>query len=240
MRQRFVTEQWIPFPIDLTFAFFANPNNLALLMPEEMKMRIDEMDLVPAPPNPLISRSQDVPGEIAAGAGTQMKISFRPVGYLPMRFSWVARITEFAWQSHFCDEQIQGPFEFFRHRHGMRSEIQQGRTGTRLTDEVEFSLPLGSVGHLGDRVVHRQMKKMFRMRQERLPAILEAKVARSPSEYLAVDFEQRVAIDDIAFEEHRGNATRIPDVRSRIGVKDEDIGAATRSDLAKFVPPELN
>lgn len=96
-----------------------------------------------------------------------------------MRVSWVARITEFVWHSHFCDEQVRGPFEFFRHRHGMRPEIQQGRMGTQLTDEVEFSLPLGSVGHLGDRVVHRQMEQMFRNRQERLPAILEAKVQQA-------------------------------------------------------------
>jgi len=179
MRQSFVTAQWIPFPVDLTFAFFANPNNLPLLMPEEMKMRIDEMDLVPAPQDPLIGGSQDAQREIAAGAGTQMKISFRPVRYLPMRVSWVARITEFVWHSHFCDEQVRGPFEFFRHRHGMRPEIQQGRMGTQLTDEVEFSLPLGTVGHLGDRVVHRQMEQMFRNRQERLPAILEAKVQQA-------------------------------------------------------------
>ena len=176
MRQRFVTSQWIAYTADLVFAFFANPHNLPLLMPEPMKMRIDELNLVPAPPNQMISASQLARQEIAAGAGTQMKISFRPVSYLPMRVSWEARITEFVWYSHFCDEQIRGPFEFFRHRHGIRPEIHEGRMGTELTDEVEFSLPLGSVGHLGDKAVHRQMKQMFRIRQERLPGILEAKV----------------------------------------------------------------
>jgi ligand-binding SRPBCC domain-containing protein len=74
---------------------------------------------------------------------------------------------------------VQGPFEFFRHRHGIRPEIQQGRVGTQLTDEVEFSLPLGSLGHLWDKAVHRQMKQMFKTRQERLPAILEAKVRQA-------------------------------------------------------------
>jgi ligand-binding SRPBCC domain-containing protein len=179
MRQRFVTSQWIPYTVDLAFAFFANPNNLPLLMPEPMKMRIDELSLVPAPPNPMIAAAQLARQEIAAGAGTEMKISFRPLGYVPMRVSWVARITEFAWYSHFCDEQVRGPFEFFRHRHRMRPEAQQGRVGTELTDEVEFSLPLGSVGHLLDGVVQRQMKQMFKMRQERLPAILEAKVRQA-------------------------------------------------------------
>jgi ligand-binding SRPBCC domain-containing protein len=179
MRQRFVTAQWIPYTADMAFAFFANPSNLPLLMPERMKMRIDELNLVPAPPNPMIARTQLAKQEIAAGAGSEMTISFRPVSCVPMRVSWVARITEFAWYSHFCDEQVRGPFEFFRHRHGIRPEIQQGRIGTQLSDEVEYSLPLGSVGHLWDRVVQRQMNQMFKRRQERLPALLEAKVRQA-------------------------------------------------------------
>ena len=179
MRQRFVTAQWIPYRVELAFAFFANPNNLPLLMPDGMRMRIDELALAPTPPNPKTANSQTGQQEIATGAGTQMKISFRPVSYLPMRVSWVARITEFVWYSHFCDEQVRGPFAYFRHRHGMRPEIQQGREGTQLTDEAEFALPFGILGHLGDKAVHRQMKQMFAIRQKRVAAILEAKVRQA-------------------------------------------------------------
>lgn len=179
MRQRFETAQWIPYTVDTAFAFFANPENLPLLMPERMKLRIDELDLVPAQPNAMMAAPQLARLEIAAGVGTQMKISFRPVSYLPVRVSWVSRITEFVWHSHFCDEQVRGPFEFFRHCHRIRPEIQQGRMGIQLTDEVEFSLPLGNVGHLWDKAVLRQMKQMFRIRQERLPAILEQMVRQT-------------------------------------------------------------
>jgi len=179
MRQRFVTAQWIPYTVDLAFAFFANPANLPLLTPERMRMRIDKLALVPAPLNPMITGAQLGKQEIAAGTGTEIEISFRPVSYLPMRVSWVARITEFAWFSHFCDEQVRGPFEYFRHCHGIRPEIQNGQTGTRLTDEVEFSLPFGTLGHLWDTAVLRQMKQMFSIRQERLPAILSAKVRQA-------------------------------------------------------------
>lgn len=179
MLQRFVTTQWIPYTVDLAFAFFANPNNLPLLMPEQMKMRIDRLELVPAPLNPMIAGPQLARQEIVAGTGTEIEISFRPVSYLPVRLSWQAKITEFVWFSHFCDEQVKGPFERFRHRHGIRSEIQDGKVGTLLTDEVEFSLPLGAAGHVGDRVVLRQMKQMFRARQERLPAILGAKIRQT-------------------------------------------------------------
>jgi ligand-binding SRPBCC domain-containing protein len=175
MRQRFVTTQWIPYPVDLVFAFFANPNNLPLLMPEGLKMRIDKVELVspPTPQDQAIEAGQAARQEIAAGAGTQIEMSFQPVRYLPVRVRWVARISEFEWLSHFCDEQVRGPFEYFRHRHGIRSEVQHGQVGTELTDEVEFSLPLGTVGQFGNRVVLRQMKQMFTVRQERLPEILK-------------------------------------------------------------------
>lgn len=179
MRQRFVTSQWIPYPVDLAFAFFANPHNLPLLMPEALRMRIDKLDLRPAPPNPMIAASQVAKHETAAGAGTSMEISFRPLSFLPVRVKWVAQITEFVWFSHFCDEQVRGPFEYFRHRHGIRSQIQNGQAGTELTDDVEFSVPLGTMGQLGNKVVERQMRKMFRMRQERLPLLLEAKVRQT-------------------------------------------------------------
>ena len=180
MRQQFVTTQWIPYTIDLVFAFFANPTNLPLLMPEQMRMRIDKLELLPPPTtNPMIAGENARWQEIAAGTGTQIEMSFRPVRYLPMRVSWVARISEFEWNSHFCDEQVKGPFEHFRHRHGVRSEIQQGRVGTELTDEVEFSLPLGTIGRVLDRAVLRQMERMFTVRQERLPAILKERLQRT-------------------------------------------------------------
>jgi ligand-binding SRPBCC domain-containing protein len=180
MRQRFETTQGIPYTVDLVFAFFANPTNLSLLMPEQMRMCIDKLELVPPPTtNPMIAGENARRQEIAAGTGTQIEMSFRPVRYLPMRVSWVARISEFEWNSHFCDEQVKGPFEYFRHRHGLRSEIQQGQVGTELTDQVEFSLPLGLVGHVWHRAVLRQMQRMFMVRQERLPAILKERLQQT-------------------------------------------------------------
>ena len=143
-------------------------------------MRIDRLQLVrPPTTSPMIAGENARLQEIAAGAGTQIEMSFRPIPYLPMRVSWVARISEFEWNSHFCDEQVKGPFEHFRHRHGVRSEIQQGQVGTELTDQVEFSLPLGIVGHVWDRAVLRQMQRMFKVRQERLPAILKQKLQQT-------------------------------------------------------------
>jgi ligand-binding SRPBCC domain-containing protein len=102
-----------PYTADLDFAFFANPNNLPVLMPAFLRMRIDNIDLVAPPPNLMIAGQQLTPQEISAGMGTQIEMSFRPVSYLPVRVSWVARISEFVCFSYFCDEQIKGPSNTF-------------------------------------------------------------------------------------------------------------------------------
>jgi ligand-binding SRPBCC domain-containing protein len=124
-------------------------------MPEKLQTRIDRLTLEPPPPNPLLPASNwnallTASGGhlLAAGVGSRICFSFRPVAYVPMRLRWVARITEFAWYSHFCDEQIIGPFDYFHHRHGIRAEMQQGRIGTQLIDEIDFELPMGTVGQL--------------------------------------------------------------------------------------------
>ena len=183
MRQRFVTSHWIPYTVDVVFAFFSNPHNLPLLMPEKMQMRIEHITLEPPPPNPLLQASNWDPlltasgGHLlAAGVGSRIELSFRPVPYVPMRLRWQARITEFAWYSHFCDEQVSGPFDYFHHRHGIRAEMQQGRIGTQLIDEIDFELPFGTMGELWDAAVCRQFKQTFAMRQERLPRMLESTV----------------------------------------------------------------
>ena len=43
MRHPFAAEQWLPYPVELVFAFFANPQNLPRLMPAWQKARIEEI-----------------------------------------------------------------------------------------------------------------------------------------------------------------------------------------------------
>ena len=102
-----------------------------------------------------------------------MVISFRPIARLPFRIGWVARVTEFVWNSHFCDEQVQGPFRSWKHRHGIVAETRDGVNGTLLSDDVEYSLPAGPLGSLANALfVRRQMEAMFAYRQKRVEEIL--------------------------------------------------------------------
>lgn len=174
MTQTIEKSDWVPYPVELVFAFFANPSNLPHLMPPALETRIEDVRLQPPPPRPVAADPARRFQSLAAGAGSEILISFRPVRWLPQRVSWTAKILEFAWNSHFIDQQIRGPFALFRHRHGIQAETRDGVEGTRVTDSLEFALPGGLFGGIGGIVVKRQLEQSFDYRQKRLPEVLAA------------------------------------------------------------------
>ena len=167
------TSQWTVFPVELVFAFFANPGNLPHLCPQWQLTRIEGSRLITPPARPVAPDPTLRFQSPAAGEGSEMAISFRPVAMVPFRVKWVARITEFAWNSHFCDEQIRGPFTSWKHRHGISAEVREGVNGTFIAEEVEYRLPMGPLGGVADAMfVRRRMEAMFAYRQKRLNEIL--------------------------------------------------------------------
>lgn len=174
MLQRFETSQWVPYPVELVFAFFANPMNLPALMPQGLESRIEDARVQPPPPRPIAVDPTRRYRSVAAGTGSEILVSFYPIRWVRKRVSWLARITEFEWNSHFCDEQVHGPFTRFHHCHGIATEAREGVAGTRVSDTVEFELPFGWFGTLGVGFVKRNFRQMFEYRQKRLPEILEA------------------------------------------------------------------
>jgi ligand-binding SRPBCC domain-containing protein len=167
MSQRFSTEQWVPFAPALVFAFFANPENLPRLMPRWQKARIEEAVFAPPPPQP--EGAPRFPG-IAAGAGTRLTISARPFPLSPVRLPWEALIEDFRWNEGFCDIQLRGPFQSWRHCHSVRfaqnPETQQH--GSVIRDEVEFSLRFAAMNPL----VLPGLSYVFRYRQRRTLELL--------------------------------------------------------------------
>jgi ligand-binding SRPBCC domain-containing protein len=172
MTQHFETCQWVPYPVELVFAFFANPQNMPHLMPPRQKTQIEDVRLEPPPPRPVAPDPTRRFLSVAAGVGSEILISFHPIPWVPRRVSWLARITEFVWNSHFSDEQVRGPFNIFRHRHGIQPEAREGQEGTLVTDEIEFELTYGLLGRAGGIFVRRKLKWAFAHRQKRLPEIL--------------------------------------------------------------------
>ena len=164
--QRFRAEQWLPHPVEFVFTFFANPANLPKLMPAWQDMRIDEIELHPAPPNPAGGHAHSV----AAGIGTRLNLSFRPAPMSPVRVSWIAQIENFHWNHRFCDKQLRGPFRYWRQCHSMQpSESHHtGEHGTLILDTIEYELPFGKLGQMTNRVaVRRMLESTFRHRHHR-------------------------------------------------------------------------
>jgi ligand-binding SRPBCC domain-containing protein len=151
MRHTFQSEQWVPYPRERVFEFFADPANLPPLMPAWQHARVEK-----APE--------------AAGEGSLITISFRPVPFLPLRLEWDALITEFRRNDFFCDEQRRGPFKYFRHCH----RIHEERNGTVVSDHVEYELPFGVLGNLANSLIMKQqIQSLFRQRQKMLPLLLQ-------------------------------------------------------------------
>jgi ligand-binding SRPBCC domain-containing protein len=83
-------------------------------------------------------------GVLALGdAVTWRAVHFR----IPWRMT--SKITEYDPPNHFVDEQVRGPFAWFRHEH--RYEPISG--GTRMTDHVAFQASFGPLGRLAERLV---------------------------------------------------------------------------------------
>ncbi len=173
MTRHFETSQWVPFPVELVFAFFANPRNMAHLMPPELDTRVEDTRLTPPQPRPVAADPALRFQSMAAGKGSEILISIVPVAWLP-RISWTARIVDFEWNSHFTDEQVRGPFAAFRHRHGILAEARDGSAGTLVTDTIDYVLPGGVLGALAAGKVWRQLEGSFAYRQKRLPEVLAA------------------------------------------------------------------
>lgn len=179
MTQRFETSQWVPYPVELVFAFFANPANLPALMPAKVKARIEELRLKPPPPRPMAADPAHRFKSIAAGTGSEILLSFRPLGLLSPRVSWLAQIVEFTWNDHFVDEQMEGPFSQFVHRHSVSPAALEGVEGTEVTDSIEYALPGGILGGAASKFVGAVLENSFTFRRKRLPEVLAATVRQA-------------------------------------------------------------
>lgn len=134
---KLVRSQTIPASIDEVWKFFADPHNLAAITPDAMNFSIES-----APDRDL--RLDDV-------------IRYRlRIGGIPIR--WVSKITDWRPGVSFVDLQLRGPYRRWRHLHAFEATSN----GTRMTDEIEYELPMGWLGALvAGRYVERQLEKIF-------------------------------------------------------------------------------
>lgn len=113
---KFVKSVVIEAPVEVVFRFHEREDALALLSP-------------PFPPVRMLSRT----GGIEKGARVELRVGI---------LTWVAVHTAYERNRLFEDQQVEGPFARWVHRHEFEA-VDAHRT--RLTDRIEYELPGGAV-----------------------------------------------------------------------------------------------
>jgi ligand-binding SRPBCC domain-containing protein len=137
-------ETIVPRDLEDVFDFFADAANLQRLTPRWIKFRI----------------CTPLPIHMRAGRLIEYKLRIRG-----LRTRWRSEITAWEPPYRFVDEQRRGPYRFWRHEH----RFEPISEGTRVIDDVYYAVPGGPLVHA--LLVGRDLKKIFRFRQQTLQAI---------------------------------------------------------------------
>jgi ligand-binding SRPBCC domain-containing protein len=137
----FVSEIWLPRPLEEVFAFFADAKNLQAITP------------------PWLDFALVTPEPIRMSRGTLIDYRLRLHGF-PIR--WRSEITAWEPPRRFVDDQRRGPYKLWVHEH--RFQAQDG--GTHVADAVRYAVPGGA---LIDRLfVRRDVERIFQFRRQKL------------------------------------------------------------------------
>ena len=140
----------LPGTVEDVFAFFRDPRNLERMTPPWLAFTITSTT------------------DATVRKGTRIRYRLCLLG-VPL--SWESRITEYADNSHFADEQVTGPYATWYHRHSFR--LAAG--GVEMTDIVDYRLPFGVLGRLVHwLVVRHQLRAIFDYRTVAIQQVFPA------------------------------------------------------------------
>lgn len=139
----FEKSTFLPVTADELYRWHMRPGAFHRLVPPFQRVRVVEE-----------------PDGIAEGETLTMKVYQGPVG-----LRWVANHRDFIEGRQFVDEQIRGPFAAWTHTHTFEHE---GPDQCRLTDHIDYELPMGPLGRLvGGGMTRRMLQRMFDFRHTR-------------------------------------------------------------------------
>ena len=150
-RKRYIKQSEIPAPPEEVFAWHEEPGAVERLTPPWERVE-----------------SLERADSLRVGARVVFKVFTGPISRV-----WVAEHTEYEPPYLFADVQREGPFSYWYHRH--RFERTERNT-TRMTDEIEYELPLGWLGEIvGGGFTRAKLRRMFEYRHRVVAEAFEKK-----------------------------------------------------------------
>jgi ligand-binding SRPBCC domain-containing protein len=140
-------------PIAEVFAFHLDTRNAGRISPRSM---------------PVVAVRGSFP--LAEGDVVEIVVRLWPS---PLRQTWRVEAERIVEPTLVVDRMLQGPFPSWVHQHRFED---LGDGSTRLTDHVDYRLPLGLLGSAADALlVRRMLARTFRDRQSKTRELLEAR-----------------------------------------------------------------
>mgnify|MGYP001113624773 CR=1 FL=1 len=145
MIHRQYRQQVVPAPLDEVWAYFATPQNLNEMTPEDMKFEIVHG-----------GKEKMFQGQII-----EYRVQFMPL----VKSLWLTEIAHVQEGSYFVDEQRVGPYRFWYHEHSFKAV----EGGTQITDRVTYAMPFGFLGEIVHALwIGRRLKGIFDFRRGKI------------------------------------------------------------------------
>ena len=134
------TQMELPMKLIEVFPFFCDVMNLERITPSELHFRITT-------PQPI---------EI-----TLVTVVDYMLQLYTIQFKWRSEITVWRPPYEFVDDQIQGPFRLWIHKH----EFYEKNGSTIIQDTIRYQLPLWPLGEIISPLLNLQLGRIFKYRQ---------------------------------------------------------------------------
>lgn len=138
--------QRLPISLDEAWTFFTSPKNLNRITPENMGFNITSNN-----------------GDEKTHSGQIITYTVKPILGIPL--FWMTEIKHVEDHQFFVDEQRQGPYSIWHHKHYFKT-IQGG---VEMRDLVHYKLPLGILGKIAHTLfVRKELERIFDYRYNKL------------------------------------------------------------------------
>lgn len=140
------SRQIIPASLDAVWDFFSNANNLALLTPPELNLKVTNK----------VYGAGIYPGQV---------MMYRVKPLLGISLPWMTEITHVEAKKYFVDEQRKGPYKLWHHQH----HFAEHDGGVEMIDIVHYRLPMAFLSPLANSlVVKGKLRGIFEFRYRKI------------------------------------------------------------------------